>query len=273
MRRRWRLGPGYRIAVFLLWPLMMAFTKRDWQGTENLNTDDGGIIVAVNHISWFDPLVIAHVLWDNDRPPRFLAKESVFRVPIAGSIIRSAGQIPVYRETREAVAAVRDAITAVDAGECVVVYPEGTITKDPGLWPMAGKTGAARIALATGRPVVPMAQWGATEVIAPYKKELRLIPRKTMHVRVGKPVDLSDLAELPMDQATLEIATSRILDAMTQLLAVIRDEQPPSERYRPGRKRAENGASADVPNGNAPNGNAPSGDAPSGDAPNGEVTP
>lgn len=238
MRRKWRLGPGYRIAVFLLWPLMMAFTKRDWQGMENLNDDDGGIIVAVNHNSWFDPLVIAHALWDNDRPPRFLAKESVFRVPIAGSIITSAGQIPVYRETREAVAAVRDAITAVNAGECVVVYPEGTITKEPNLWPMTGKTGAARIALATGRPVIPMAQWGATDVIAPYKKELRLLPRKTMHVRVGAPVDLSDLAGLPLDQATLEIATNRIMDAITALLADIRDEEPPAERFRPGRRNA-----------------------------------
>lgn len=241
MRRKWRLGPGYRIAVFLLWPLMMVFTKRDWQGMENLNDDDGGIIVAVNHNSWFDPVVIAHALWDNDRPPRFLAKESVFRVPIAGSIITSAGQIPVYRETREAVAAVRDAITAVNAGECVVVYPEGTITKEPNLWPMTGKTGAARIALATGRPVIPMAQWGATDVIAPYKKELRLLPRKTMHVRVGPAVDLSDLAGLPLDQATLEIATNRIMDAITGLLADIRDEEPPVERFRPGRRSAAGG--------------------------------
>ena len=235
IRRSWRLGPGYRIAVFLLWPLMMIFTKRDWRGMERLNTDDGGIIVAANHISWFDPLVLAHALWDNDRPPRFLAKESVFRVPVVGTIITSAGQIPVYRETREAVAAVRDAISAVQRGECVVVYPEGTITKDPDMWPMAGKTGAARIALATGRPLLPMVQWGATDVIGPYKKELRLLPRKTMHVSVGEPVDLSDLADLPLDQSTLEIATDRILDAMTVLLADIRHQKPPAERFHPQR--------------------------------------
>ena len=119
-----------------------------------------------------------------------------------------------------------------------MVYPEGTITKDPGLWPMAGKTGAARIALATGRPVLPMAQWGATDVIAPYRRELRLLPRKTMHVRVGEPIDFSDLAGRPLDQATLEIATDRILDAMTQLLSDIRGEQPPTVRFRPGRKHS-----------------------------------
>lgn len=233
VRRRWRLGPGYRIAVFLLWPIMTGLTKRDWRGTERLNTDDGGIIVVANHISWFDPLVIAHALWENDRPPRFLAKESVFRVPIIGSIIDSAGQIRVYRETKEAVEAVRDAIAAVQRGECVVVYPEGTITKDPDGWPMAGKTGAARIALATGRPVLPMAQWGATDVMRPYRKELRLLPRKTMHVRIGEPVDLSDFVDMPMTHDTLEDATDRIMDALTAELSQIRQETPPAHRFVP----------------------------------------
>lgn len=200
---------------------------------QRLNSDDGGIIIAANHISWFDPLVIAHALWENDRPPRFLAKESVFRVPVIGSIIESAGQIRVYRETKEAVAAVRDAVAAVQRGECVVVYPEGTITKDPNEWPMVGKTGAARIALATGRPVLPMAQWGATDVMRPYRKELRLLPRKTMHVSIGEPVDLSDFADRPMDHDTLEEATDRIMDALSAELAKIRGGESPAHRFVP----------------------------------------
>ena len=61
-------------------------------------------------------------------------------------------------------------------GECVVVYPEGTITRDPDLWPMVGKSGAARIALATGCPVIPIGQWGAQEVLAPYAEEARPVP-------------------------------------------------------------------------------------------------
>jgi 1-acyl-sn-glycerol-3-phosphate acyltransferase len=147
-----------------------------------------------------------------------------------GPIITSAGQVKVYRETAEAVDAVRDAVTAVERGECIVVYPEGTITRDPDLWPMQGKTGAARIALATGRPLLPLAQWGAQEVMAPYRKRLRLFPRKTMHVRIGAPVDLSDLADRPLDADTLHIATDRLMDAMTDLLAEIRHETPPKER-------------------------------------------
>ena len=229
VRRRWRLGWGYRLAVVILWPLLTILTKRTWVGTENLNTDDGGIIVAANHTSWFDPFVIAHVLWNNDRPPRFLAKEAVFRIPIVGAVITDAGQIPVYRESSEAVAAVRDAITAVEAGECVVVYPEGTITRDPGLWPMVGKTGAARVALVTRRPLIPMAQWGSHEVIRPYRKEFRILPRKVMRVRVGAPVDFSDLYGRPLDSDTLREATSRITAAITGLLAEIRGEDAPAE--------------------------------------------
>lgn len=229
-RRRWRLGWGFRLAVFVLWPFMQGLTKRDWQGTEHLNDDEGGIIVAANHMSWFDPLVIAHILWENDRPPRFLAKESVFRVPFVGSVIRSAGQVPVYRESAIAVEALRDAIAAVERGECVVIYPEGTLTRDLALWPMRGKTGAARVALATGRPLIPLAQWGAQEVLPPYAKWMRLLPRKTMQVRVGPPVDLRDLAGAPLDADTLRVATDRLMDAITALLAEIRQEEPPRER-------------------------------------------
>ena len=229
-RRAWRLGWGFRVAVFLLWLPMQLLTKRDWQGIEHLEADPGGIIVAPNHTSWFDPLVVAHMLWSVDRPPRFLAKESVFRVPIMGPIITSAGQVRVYRETAEAADAVRDAVTAVERGECIVVYPEGTITRDPELWPMQGKTGAARIALATGRPLLPLAQWGAQEVMAPYRRQFRLLPRKTMHVRIGRPIDLTDLTDRPLDADTLHIATNRLMDAMTDLLADIRHESPPKER-------------------------------------------
>ena len=229
-RRRWRLGWGFRVAVLVLWPILQTLTKRDWRGTEHLNTDAGGIVVATNHMSWFDPLVVAHVLWNNDRPPRFLAKESVFRVPLVGSVIRSAGQVPVYRESAIAVEALRDAVAAVERGECVVIYPEGTLTRDPHLWPMRGKTGAARVALATGRPLIPMAHWGAQEVLAPYGKRLRLLPRKMMQVRVGAPVDLTDLMGAPLDADTLRVATDRLMDAITALLAEIRHEEPPKER-------------------------------------------
>jgi 1-acyl-sn-glycerol-3-phosphate acyltransferase len=232
-----RLGPWYNLAIGLLRPGMLALTKRDWQGMDNLAAEvlpDGtqkGIVVCPNHISWFDPLESAHFLYDNGRPPRYLGKESVFRVPIAGRIIKGAGQIPVYRETVDAATSVRDAIAAVERGECVVIYPEGTITRDEGLWPMTGKTGAARVALATGAPVIPLAQWGAQDVIGPYRSEFKVLPRKTMVVRAGAPVDLDDLRGRPLDTAVLQEATRRIIDAITALLEEIRGEKAPEERY------------------------------------------
>lgn len=231
VRRRWRLGFWYRFAVAVLWPFMNVFTRTDWRGTEHFEDDPGGIVLAPNHVSWFDPLTVCHVSWMNDRPPRFLAKESLFSVPLVGRLLRGAGQIPVHRETREAVSAVRSAVDAVERGECVVVYPEGTITRDPDLWPMSGKTGAARIALATGRPVIPMAQWGPQDVMGPYRKEFRILPRKMIHVRVGPPVDLSDLVGRPLDSDTLRLATDRIMDAIAGLLAEIRQQPAPAQRY------------------------------------------
>jgi 1-acyl-sn-glycerol-3-phosphate acyltransferase len=230
VRRAARLGFSYRFAVALLWPFMRTSVRWDITGSERLTKEEGGIIVAPNHLSWFDPLVVAFVLWQADRPPRFLGKEAVFKIPVLGRIIAGAGQIPVYRETHEAGLAIRDALSALDRGECVVVYPEGTITRDPDVWPMSAKTGAVRLALASGRPLYPMAQWGANEVMAPYAKQFRIIPRKTMRVVVGPPVDLTDLADRPVDAATLGVGGERLMDAITALLAGIRGQTPPAER-------------------------------------------
>jgi len=224
-----RLGFVYRFVVVVLKPWLVVITKRDYRGVENLKFD-GGIIAAMNHNSWFDPFVVAQFMWDNDRPPKFLAKAAIFKVPVIGQLVYLAGQIPVYRESRHAKIAVRGAISAVEKGEAVVISPEGTLTRDPNLWPMEGKTGAARIALATKAPVIPVAHWGAHLVLAPYSKKLKLFPRKTMIVAAGKPVDLSDLYDQEITADVLKIATSRIMDAITKELAIIRNQTPPAER-------------------------------------------
>jgi 1-acyl-sn-glycerol-3-phosphate acyltransferase len=221
---------AYRFVVAILRPVLMVLTKRDWRGVENLPAS-GGFVVAPNHLSYVDPLAFAHFLVDNDRPPFFLGKEGVFRVPIVGAILRGAEQIPVYRNTGQAADAFRAAVAAVESGKCVAVYPEGTLTRDPGIWPMVGKTGAARIALATRCPVIPVAQWGPQELLAPYGKWLRLFPRKTMRVTAGPPVDLSDLYDQPVTGALLREATDRIMAAITAELETIRGEKAPVERF------------------------------------------
>jgi 1-acyl-sn-glycerol-3-phosphate acyltransferase len=231
-RRRRRIGFWYRLAAVILRPLMIMITRRVWRGAEHLPTD-GGYVAAVNHISYVDPFTFAHFLFDNGHLPRFLAKESLFRAFFIGTVMRGASQIPVYRTNGDAMAALRAAVAAVEAGECVAIYPEATLTRDPDMWPMQGKTGAARVALASGRPVIPIAQWGAQEILGPYKFLPHLLPRHTSHVVAGPPVDLSRFAGREPTAEVLREATDAILDAITELLAGIRQEEPPPTRWEP----------------------------------------
>jgi 1-acyl-sn-glycerol-3-phosphate acyltransferase len=225
-----RESTPYRVARMLLRPTLTVTTKREWQGQQYVPRR-GGCVIATNHISHFDPLSMAHFVNDAGRAPRFLAKAEIFDVPIVGSVVAGAGQIKVERATRDAAQAFVHAVNAVNAGECVVIYPEGTLTRDDDLWPMTGKTGAARIALTTGCPVIPVAQWGPQEVLWPYARRLRLLPRKTMHVHAGPPVDLSDLAGTPITADVLRTATTRIIDSITELLAEVRNTTPPVDRF------------------------------------------
>lgn len=223
-------GAWYRALELSLRPLVNAITKKDWQGGHYLQ-EPGGVVLAMNHLSWFDPLASAHFVNDHGRPARFLAKAELFKVPLFGSIIKGAGQIPVSRGSADAVSSLHAAIKAVNAGECVVIYPEGTLTRDPNLWPMTAKTGVARVALTTGCPVIPAAQWGPQAVIGPYEKVPHPFPRKTMHIWAGPPVDLDDLRGLPITATVLREATDRIMKRITDLLAEIRNEVPPSEPF------------------------------------------
>jgi 1-acyl-sn-glycerol-3-phosphate acyltransferase len=227
---RQRRGWAWSIAVPIAKPLLLATTTREWIGGEKL-PDSGGFILAINHISHVDPLLAAHLVYDHGRLPRYLAKSGLFKNKVLGYFLKAAGQIPVERLSRNAVGAYDAAVEAVRNGECVVVYPEGTITRDPDWWPMTGKSGAARIALATGCPVIPVGQWGAQEILAPYAKKPDLFPRKKITMRVGDPVDLVDLAALPPSAAVTQRATDRIMDAITALVEEVRGAKAPAERF------------------------------------------
>lgn len=227
-----KTGWAMRVCVSLLRPPLMVLTKRDWRGGDKLPVTGGAVLVA-NHISHADPLVYAHFVYDTGRIPRFLAKAEILELKGLRWLLSAAGQIPVYRESREASLAFGAAVEAVSRGECVIVYPEGTITRDLDLWPMVGKTGAARIALSSGVPVIPSAQWGAQEILPPYAKRPRIWPRKTISVRVGDPVDLDDLRSQEITPEVLHAATERIMAAVTDLLAEIRRARAPEVRFDP----------------------------------------
>lgn len=223
---------GYRFAVTVLRPLLMGLTRREWTGAEHLPRGRGFVAVS-NHISHVDVFVLGHFLNDAGIIPHFLGKVEVFEMPVVGAIVRAADQIPVHRETGQASDSYAAAVEAVRAGKCVGIYPEGTLTRQPDLWPMRGKTGAARVALRTRCPVIPVAQWGAQQVLAPYGRRPSLLPRHTMQVRAGKPVDLDDLYDLPLSAEVLGEASERIMGALTAELEVLRGEKAPPGRYDP----------------------------------------
>lgn len=225
-----RPNRAYRFLARIVRPLLRAMTRRRWSGTEHLPAE-GGFIAAANHMTAVDPLTFAHYLYNNAGAPKILAKESLFRVPVLGMLLRATGQIPVRRHTARAADSLAPAIAALRDGACVAVFPEGTLTREPDLWPMAGRTGAARLALSTGVPVVPVAQWGAQDLLARYGKLLKPFPRKIVWVQAGPPVDLSDLVGVPQTTEVLRDATERIMTAITTLLEEIRGEQAPAERF------------------------------------------
>ncbi|MFF4749166.1 lysophospholipid acyltransferase family protein [Streptomyces sp. NPDC002514] len=224
--------------AWLVKPILLMVLKRDWRGMENIPAA-GGFITAVNHNSQLDPFAYAHYQYNTGRVPRFLAKSGLFQQGFIGAVMRGTGQIPVYRESTEMLSAFRAAIDAVERGECVAFYPEGTLTRDPDQWPMAGKTGAARVALTTRCPVVPIAQWGCNELLPPYAKRFDLLPRKTHHVLAGPPVDLSRFYGQEMTPDVLREATEVIMAAITRQLEEIRGEKAPVRPYDPARGRFE----------------------------------
>jgi len=225
-------GWAFNIAVPILKPTLLATTKHTWIDGEKIPAT-GGCILVLNHVSHIDPLTAAHIVYDHGRKPRYLAKSGLFKNKALGYFLRGAGQIPVERLSKNAKGAFDAAVAAVESGECVVVYPEGTLTRDPGLWPMQGKTGAARIALETGCPVVPIGQWGAHDLLYPYAKKPHLFPRTQITMKVGDPVPLEDLRTEPISNEVINEATRRIMDALTGLVAELRHEEPPAERFDP----------------------------------------
>ncbi|UOE46088.1 1-acyl-sn-glycerol-3-phosphate acyltransferase [Agromyces larvae] len=193
----------------------------------------GAFVLSPNHYSEIDPLVMGVASWKLGRLPRFLAKASLFTVPVVGWLLRTSGQIPVERHGSKGHQAIRAAEELVEKGRMVIVYPEGSLTRDPDLWPMRGKTGAVRIALEQDIPLIPAAHWGTQAIMPRYGKKISLFPRKTVDVIIGEPLDLSAYRGRPLDQATLTAATAELMDAITALLAEIRDEPAPAERWDP----------------------------------------
>ena len=224
----------YAFAKGVLTPIMTPWVKFSVTGEENLPTE-GGFLLVSNHLSNVDPLCLCWYFMKRNTAVRFLAKKSMFSVPVFGWIIKGMGLIPVNRDSNPSavLAPTREALTA---GEVVGIYPEGTLTRDPDQWPMEFKSGAARLALDTGVTVIPLSQWGPQDIMAPYNaKGMDMRPGRRISYHFGAPVDLSDLIGPAgsEDHDAVNAATARILAAVREGVGQLRGLPVPDTVWDP----------------------------------------
>jgi 1-acyl-sn-glycerol-3-phosphate acyltransferase len=225
MARRRR--PVYALAKAVVPPVIRFWVRLDCQGLLHIPRQ-GPVIIAANHISYFDPLCLAVFIDAAGREVRFLAKSELYRNPLLGWVLRSAGQIPVHRESRDAARSLQDAVAAMREGAAVAIYPEGTTTRNPDFSPMKAKTGVARLAALTGAPVVPVGMWGAHLLftrgkVGPFRRGIRVV------VRAGPPMDLGLRPDATLE--ALNDARDRLMDAIAGLVEEAKTGWSPPDWY------------------------------------------
>jgi 1-acyl-sn-glycerol-3-phosphate acyltransferase len=213
---------------------MMLISKYKLHGEHNVPAQ-GPFVLSPNHYSNIDPVVIGVGMWNIGRMPRYMAKASLFDVPVMGWLLKKSGQVPVQRASqgRRGADPMKAARQIAEQGLAVVVYPEGSLTREPDMWPMRGKYGAVRTALDAGIPLIPVASWGAQEILPRYSKRISIFPRKTVHILFGEPLDLSEFEGRHLDSRVLAEATEKLMTAITALLEELRGESAPKARYNP----------------------------------------
>jgi 1-acyl-sn-glycerol-3-phosphate acyltransferase len=239
-RTRWPVPLAFWVCIVVVYPVSALMFRLRYRHAERLPVR-GPVLVVANHVSILDPIACARLVFDNGRLPHFLAKQSVFK-GFAGVLLRGAGQIPVARFSVDAHTALDAAKADLDAGNLIVIYPEGSVTRDPQWWPMQARTGVARLALTTEAVVVPVAQWGPQELHDYHRKKLHLRMRVPADYLVGEPVDLSALraevrAGRPLDGALLRETTDLLMARVRDQLAELRGEPAPATFHpRPQRE-------------------------------------
>ena len=225
------------VSKIILRPGIRMMMRLDWRGQEHIPAT-GPVILAANHLSYMDIFAVSLLADSARRYPVFLAKSSLFSIPVLGTVIARLGQLPVYRDQADAALVLRQAAELAARNDaCVIFYPEATCTRDPEQWPMVAKTGVARLALEQNIPVVPIAHWGAQRIL-PYGSFVpKFLPRKTVQIAAGPPVDLSEVEGRPLANAVLRAATDTIMHQVAGLLGELRGQTPPAEFYHPAKAR------------------------------------
>jgi 1-acyl-sn-glycerol-3-phosphate acyltransferase len=229
-RRRRVLEPWYRAAELVLLPPFDLWFNWRLEGLERI-PNTGPAIVAGNHLSYLDPFAHGYFVVKGGRRPRFLAKQELFDAWGVGTVLRGARQISVARGSGDQ-SPLMDATQAVEAGEVVVIYPEGTTTTtNPDFSPGAGKTGTVRLSLATGVPIVPVATWGGQFV---WRKSGRqsLAFGRPIWVAAGEPFDPASREIDPADRGGVRALTDELMREIGRLVDDLRRRYPARWRDR-----------------------------------------
>lgn len=223
-------GLAFILVAIILAPLLRLMFNIKTEGIEKL--PKGGYVLVGNHLSYLDPLAFAYSVYIHmKRVPHYLAKASLFKIPILGKLLPKVGQIPVYRGGQSNQEPMRAAKEFLKAGQVVVVFPEGTLTRDPNLWPMRGKSGAIRMAAELNVPIVPAAHWGVDKVLGNYTGKFRPNPFHTVKVKIGDPINL-DIGSNPTTQQ-INDATEMVMKKIASLVGELRGETPPTKLWDP----------------------------------------
>lgn len=219
-----RRGVAWWTAYIVCKPVLVAVRRRDWRDVDRIPSR-GGAVLAVNHVSEIDPLLIAELVLARGRTPAFLAKTSLFSRGLVGTWFRAAGHVEVDRD--HGGDGFGAALRALRGGALLVVYPEGTITVDQRGRPMPLKTGAVRLALESGAPLIPVAQWGAQEILPAYSRRPSLLGRPKVSIHIGLPLGLADLAEGMSPSDAVTAGTRQLHEALTRMVDKLARERIP----------------------------------------------
>ena len=228
------LNPALRSVAMWLAPIVRLLFGIRVRGIEKL-PKSGAYVLVSNHVTNVDPLAVAYFVYVIlGRAPHFLAKESLFRLPVVGKILLAAGQIPVYRSSgNRNDDPLRVAHEYLSHGHTITIFPEGTLTRDPNLWPMRGRSGAVRLALDTNVPVFPIAHWGAQEILPRYGSKFRPGFWKRVDISVGDQIDLAEFAARKLSPDEVAVATERVMRSITALVEELRGEKAPEVLWDP----------------------------------------
>ena len=199
----------YSVIALVSWPILRGLLRLRVQGLENVPAS-GGYVLSCNHLSNLDPWPLGMPLWPR-RWLRFMAKAELYWWPVK-HVLDAAGAFPVHRGLADR-EAVETAIGLAQDGNVVVMFPEGP-RRRKGLVKKhraRARTGAARIALEAGVPLVPAAVAGTDRL-------LRLGP---LRVAYGAPVELDDLREGDDIRQTAQEATDRLMERIAELEATL----------------------------------------------------